>query len=51
MKVSICPFLLPENVSKIARWVANSVHPDQTPCSVASDHSQSTLFAQACPNT
>ena len=39
------------NVSIIAVWVANSVHPDKTPCSVASDLDLLCLLRSVCQNT
>ena len=41
--------LLPTNLCKIAGWVANSVDPDQTPRSAASDLGLHCLLRPACP--
>ena len=38
-------------VRKIAEWVANSVDPDQTPRSAASDLGLHCLLISVCPNT
>ena len=42
--------LLPLNVCRIAEWMANSVDPDKTPRSAASDLSLHCLFMTVCPN-
>ena len=43
--------LPPVNVCKIAGLVANSVDPDQTPRSAASDLGLHCLLRPVCPNT
>ena len=43
--------VIPENVCKIARCVANSVDPDQTPRSAVSDLGLHCLLRSVCPNT
>ena len=45
-KIWTSKILLPDIVSKIAEWVANSVDPDETPHSAASH--LGLQFAQAC---
>ena len=44
-------YLLSMNVCKIAGWVANSVDPDQTPRSAASDLGLHCLLRSVFPNT